>query len=87
MTDLRNLARPGDFFCKIDFEHAYLHVPMAATSIPWLGMTNGGRFFRWRALPFGLNLSPRVFTKILRPVMGYLRARGIRCLIYLDDVI
>lgn len=32
-------------------------------------------------------LPPRVFTKLLRPVVAYLRERGIRLVIYLDDIL
>ena len=36
-------------------------------------------------LPFGINLAPRVFTKILRPVHSMLAAKGVNLLMYLDD--
>ena len=39
------------------------------------------------ALPFGLNTAPRIFTKLLKPVVAYLRTRNIRLLIYLDDIL
>ena len=43
-------------------------------------------------LPFSLspilpNLGPRVFTKILKPLMAYVRSMGIRICIYLDDML
>ncbi len=38
-------------------------------------------------LPFGLAPAPRVFTKILKPVMAALRSRGVRVIIYLDDML
>ena len=36
-------------------------------------------------LPFGLSLACYIFTKILRPVVHYWRAKGLRALVYLDD--
>lgn len=36
-------------------------------------------------LPFRIASTPRVFTKILKPVIGLLRKQGIRLIIYLDD--
>jgi hypothetical protein len=38
-------------------------------------------------LPFGLATAPRVFTKLMKPVVGALRQRGIRLIIYLDDIL
>ena len=38
-------------------------------------------------LPFGLRLAPLYWTKLLRPVIAKARALGIRCLIYLDDLV
>lgn len=48
--------------------------------------------FQWRettyeftALPFGLSTTPYIFTKILRPVISYLRQKDFYSVIYLDD--
>ena len=38
-------------------------------------------------MAFGLAPAPRVFTKILRTVMAFLRRKGIRLVIYLDDIL
>lgn len=38
-------------------------------------------------LPFGLNVSPYFFSKIVRPIVSYLRSIGIRVVIYVDDLI
>ncbi|CAB4006993.1 Hypothetical predicted protein [Paramuricea clavata] len=36
---------------------------------------------------FRLATAPRVFTKLMKPVVGALRQRGIRLIIYLDDIL
>ena len=38
-------------------------------------------------LPFGLALAPRLFTKIMKPVLALLRRSGVRMIIYLDDLL
>ncbi len=38
-----------------------------------------------RSLPFGLSLSPRVFTKVVEAALVPLREQGVRILNYLDD--
>jgi hypothetical protein len=44
-----------------------------------------GHTYQFRALPFGLNTAPRIFTKLLKPVVAFLSTRNIRLLIlYLE---
>ena len=38
-------------------------------------------------MPFGFNLAPYAFKKLLKPVVSCLRRRGIRIVIYLDDIL
>ena len=46
----------------------------------WEGMN-----YVFTVLPFGLSTSCYIFTKIVRPLARYWRARGLRILVYLDD--
>jgi len=38
-------------------------------------------------LSFVLAPAPWVFTKVLKPVVGFLRSMGVRCVIYIDDLL
>ena len=40
-----------------------------------------------QALPFGLNVAPRVFTKLLKLVAAFLRKQGIRFVLYRNDML
>ncbi len=59
----------------------------------WRTLTLAFRSFRdtdrhgrqYRVLPFGLSLSPRVFTKVVEGALTPLREVGVRILNYLDD--
>ena len=46
-----------------------------------------GRRYQYNPLPFGLTIAPRVFTKILKPLLAHLRAKGLRLVAYLDDIL
>eukprot|EP01050_Picozoa_sp_SAG11_P007548 SAG11_NODE_635_length_8040_cov_3.233472_1_plen_507_part_00 len=94
---LRDLARPGDWLCKIDIRDAYLHVPLRPAYRPgfrFLGpsATSGCDSFQFRTLCFGLKSAPRCFTRLLRPLISRLRSgvytegRPVRCMILLDDI-
>ena len=82
---LRDLLKPNNFMTKIDLKDAYFTVPI------WKGHQKFLRFFwkgtQWEfaCLPFGIASALRVFTKILKPVIGLLRKQGICLIIYLDD--
>ena len=43
------------------------------------------RFFVFTVLPFGLKPASYVFTKVLRPLIKYWRAMGIKAVIYVED--
>ena len=40
----------------------------------------------YRACPMGLCMSPRLFTKVLKPVFSRLRRIGHQSVIYIDDI-
>lgn len=83
---LRHLIRRGNWIVKIDLKYAYLTIPMHG-SHRHLRFVWDGRLFEFSCLPFCLSCAPRVFTKILKPAVAWLRAQGIRLVIYLDDFI
>ncbi len=86
--DLREILTPQCWMTTIDLKDAYLHVAIAdAGSRSLLRFNFRGEMYESVALMFGLNLTPRVFTKLLRPVIGLLRKMGVCLLIYLDDLI
>lgn len=44
-----------------------------------------GQAYQYEVLPFGLSLSPHIFTKIAEAALAPLREVGIHILNYLDD--
>ncbi|XP_056380443.1 uncharacterized protein LOC130275879 [Hyla sarda] len=84
---LRDLLLPEDWLAKIDLKDAYLTVPMHHLSQPYLQFLWKDQKWQFTSLPFGLSSAPWCFTKLLRPVVALLRARGVRLIIYLDDIL
>ncbi len=74
-----------DWFAAIDLKDAYFHVSILLRHRPFLGFAFEGRAWQYRVLPFGLSLSPRVFTKVVEGALTLLREVGVRILNYLDD--
>ncbi len=56
--------RPRDWFAAIDLKDAYFHVSILPRHRPFLRFAFEGRAYQYKVLPFGLALSPRVFTKV-----------------------
>ncbi len=77
--------RPRDWFAAIDLKDAYFHASILPCHRPFLRFAFEGRAYKYKVLPFGLSLSPRVFTKVAEAALVPLRERGIRILNYLDD--
>ena len=85
LQEVRALLPENAFTTSIDMKDAYWHVPVHPYFRKFLGFAIGGTKYRFRAMPFGLNVAPRIFTKICRPILKELRQRGINLVVYLDD--
>ncbi|KZS06356.1 Uncharacterized protein APZ42_030218 [Daphnia magna] len=87
LETVRFLLRQGDWMVKLDFEDAYLTIPVHPAFRKYLRFLWRDRIFEFSCLAFGLAPAPRVFTKLLKVVMAVLRKEGIRLVIYLDDIL
>jgi len=70
---LRQAVRRDEFAVSLDLTDAYLHVPMNRATRRYLRFAIDGTVYSFRALPFGLNLSPWVFTRIMDAVVATVR--------------
>ncbi len=78
-------VRPLDWFAAIDLKDAYFHVSILPRHRPFLRFAFEGQAYQYKVLPFGLSLSPRVFTKVVEAALVPLREQGVRILNYLED--
>jgi hypothetical protein len=81
---VKSLIRKGDWLVKLDLKDAYLTLSVQPKIFT---------FFLERphlsvyVLAFGLFPAPRIFTKLMKAAVGFLRERGLRLIIYLDDLL
>ena len=88
LSQVRDWLLPGSFMVGIDLKDQFLHVPVHNGFRKFLRFSWLDRLFEWQVLPFGLRCSPRVVTKILKPVMAFLRATFLILIsIYMDDML
>lgn len=88
MEDLRtalNILKEGDFMCRLDLKEAYLMIPIAFEYRKFLRFRFNDKVYQFSALPFGLSPAPCVFTKLIKPILSWLRKRGVKIVAYIDD--
>jgi ribonuclease HI len=77
--------RRGMWAASIDLTDAYYHVPIRTSFRKFFRVALMGRVFQFRAMPMGLNIAARVFTKIVSQLLKVVREEGIMIHAYLDD--
>ena len=85
IPDIMALILPGDWFISLDLSDAYYCIAMHILSMPFLTFIFLNVYYQFTCLPQGLSSAPRVFTKIVRAVLTYLRGYGIRIAAWIDD--
>ena len=59
--------------CKIDLKEAYYRVAVDKAHGKFLRFYYSRKFYEFTCIAFGLNVAPYIFTKLLKPVMTWLR--------------
>ena len=85
MHIVRDLQQRGGWMTRIDIKDAYFAIPIHLQHQKFLRFQWKGKCFQFTCLPFRLVSAPRVFTKLFRPVVGFLRSKGMRCVVHIDD--
>lgn len=80
------LLQPNSFMATIDLKDAYFMLPIDNNYKKYLRFQFNDSLYEFNCLPFGLNVAPLVFTKLMKPVVTYLRSKGFISVIYLDDI-
>ncbi len=82
-----SLVTKGCWMASIDLKDAYYTVKIDETSQKYLKFQYNNKLYKYRAYPNGLSSCPRKFTKLLKPILCYLRKRGYTICAYLDDLL
>ena len=82
---LPDTVKRHDLYASIDLKDGFNQIPIKPEFRKYFGFKWNSVFYQWNVLNFGCSISPYLFTKILRPVVQYLRESGVRCLLYVDD--
>ena len=75
------------FSCSLDLRDAYYLVHMIEKSQNVLKFEWKGQLYKYTAFPNGLGCCPRLFIKLLKPVMAQLHRWGFISTIFIDDTL
>lgn len=78
MEVVADILRPQDFMCKIDLKDAYFAVPIHPEHQKLLSFQFQNVTYQFKCLSLGLTSAPRIFTKVLKPLVAFLRRLGLR---------
>ena len=84
---VQSLIRRNDLMTKIDLSDFYMHFLIGKADRKYMRFMWEGKKYECIGMPFGLAPAPRLATKIMAPVIRYLRSCGLRVSIYIDDLI
>lgn len=86
VKDAAAVVADSSWLCSLDLKRGYQQVYMAREARKFLGACVGEKTVVSNVLPFGLSLSPYVFTRLTNWVAGVLRRKtGLRIAVYIDD--
>lgn len=81
---LDSLGRASYFSC-LDLESGYDLIPLDSKSGPMTSFSTDRGFFQWKVLPFGLNVAPSSYTRMMTIAFSGLSPD--QAFIYMDDLI
>ena len=82
-----SMIHVGDFMVSIDLKDAFLMFSIHPAFHKYLCFEWLNVRYCYTSMPFGLTSAPRIFTKVLKSVLVFLRSRGLRISAWFDDII
>jgi len=76
---------PNSYMSSLDIRHAYYLINVEKSHRKYLRFIWRGQLYEYTCLANGICSAPRWFTKLLKPVFGTLRSKGLVSVYYIDD--
>ena len=87
LADVPLIIQQNDLMISVDLSSAYWHVPMDPVFSRYLCFRYQNEIFRFIAMPFGISIAPRLFTRMMGEIMRKISAAGIRAVVYMDALL
>ena len=87
LKEISSLLPMGFWTASLDLKDGFWHLSIFHKLRPYLGFKYRNQIWQFRAMPFGLNIAPRTFTKLIAHMVKVMASEGIWCLPFLDDLL
>ena len=88
VQQVAEMIQQGDFAMLVDLKDCYLTMGVHPGQRRYCRFRSpDGKRWQWKTVSFGMAGAPQICTNILRPLIQILKSLGIRCLIYIDDLL
>lgn len=77
----------GSFCAVLDVKSGFTHILLDLLTSRLCCFQIAGRVFAFRCLPFGLSISPFLFSMMMNPLVQLWASKGIQSICYVDDLI
>lgn len=81
---LEGLGR-AKYFSTMDLYSGFHQIPLKKESRPLTAFSTDSGFFQWKVLPFGINVAPASFCRMM--TIAFSRLSPLQAFIYMDDLI
>lgn len=86
-NEIRRVVRKNDYMTTLDISQAFRHIKLHPEARKFTAFQFEGVTYQHNVLPFGLKVSPFWWNKTARVMIKEIRLRGIRAIIYVDDIL
>ena len=87
LKTVQDLLRKDWWMVKVDLADAFHHIPLHPRHQQYFRFRWKGTLYQWQVMPFGYRDAPRIFTKMMAVVAKEARRRGLRMVVYIDDIL
>lgn len=85
IDDILDSLGRSKFFSVIDLFSGFHQIPIEENSRDLTSFSTDNGCYRWKVLPFGLNISPNSFSRMMQ--LAFAGATPLQCFLYMDDII
>ena len=88
VQQVAELIQQNDYGMLIDLKDCYLTLGLHPAHRKYCRFRSpDGSRYQWKVVSFGTSEAPKICTKMMKPLIQILKGLGIRCLIYIDDIL
>jgi len=85
ISDVLNSLGNLKYFSTVDCANGYWQIPVRVEDRLKTAFSTNYGHFEYKSMPFGLKGAPATFQRLMSTVLS--RMQGLKCLVYLDDII